>query len=274
MSLCPDVYQARGEAVAQEESAGIGELDTALFVCTLAFPSMPTFLHIFEPRYRLMIRRAVEGNGQFGMVMYNRVQAPQGDLGNIQFTRYGTMLQILNVQLLADGRSLIETRGAFRFKVKSYGALDGYTVGSVERVEDVSLAEEERLEAEETTAHRPLPQDPDVQAALATENGNTRDRSRTQQDQRPLESLSTSELLRIGMEFIIKMRANSAPWLHQNILDSYGPPADDPAEFPYWFASILPIADEEKYVLLQTTSIRQRLKIVVGWIRRIEGQRW
>ena len=41
-----------------------------MFVCTLALPRMPCPLHIFEPRYRLMVRQCMEsGLRQFGMVM-------------------------------------------------------------------------------------------------------------------------------------------------------------------------------------------------------------
>jgi len=39
-----------------------------IFVCTLAYPKIPCPLHIFEPRYRLMIRRCMEsGVRKFGM---------------------------------------------------------------------------------------------------------------------------------------------------------------------------------------------------------------
>lgn len=251
-SLCPELIAARAEAVSLEEGGSAGGFDVPLFICTLGFPAMPTFLHIFEPRYRLMIRRVMEGNGQFGIIMYNRTGAPQGDLGAVHFMEHGTMLQILSVQMLPDGRSLIETRGLSRFKVKEWRSHDGYIVGRVERIEDLSLAEEERLEAEETSAPTTAENDPVAQ----------------------LSRMSTRELLLIGVEFVNRMRANSAPWLHQRILDAYGGPPDDPAMFPYWFASILPISDDEKYILLGTSSVRERLKITAGWIRRIEAQRW
>ncbi|KAK5017903.1 hypothetical protein LTR60_001728, partial [Cryomyces antarcticus] len=246
VSICPELVAARAEAVELEERGAVGELDVPLFVCTLGFPSMPTFLHIFEPRYRLMIRRALENTGQFGILMYNRHGAPQGDLGVTQFMQYGTLLQILSVQMMPDGRSLIEACGVSRFKVKAHGQLDGYTVGTIERVEDVSLAEEERLEAEETS----LPPAADNDAVGL------------------LNRLPTRQLLILGVEFVSKMQANSAPWLHQRILDAYGGPPNDPALFPYWFASILPISDDEKYKLLETTSVRERLKITAKWIRR------
>ncbi|MCJ1363051.1 hypothetical protein MMC16_002157 [Acarospora aff. strigata] len=251
--LCPDLVAQRAEAAAQEETGILGEKDVPLFVCTLAYPSMPTFLHVFEPRYRLMIRRAIEnGDRKFGMMMYNRTGAPQGDLGQTQFMLYGTLLHIVSMQMMPDGRSLIETEGVSRFKVKSWRMFDGYIVGNIERIDDVSLAEEERLEASETSAAPASPTDLQGQ----------------------LDRLSTRELLQVGISFIAKMRAASAPWLHERVLAAYGSPPTDPALFPYWFASILPIADEEKYKLLPTTSVREKLKITARWVRRIEAQRW
>ena len=39
-----------------------------MFVCTLAYPGIPCPLHVFEPRYRLMIRRCLETESRrFGM---------------------------------------------------------------------------------------------------------------------------------------------------------------------------------------------------------------
>jgi len=40
-----------------------------VFVCTNAFPSVSCPLHVFEPRYRLMIRRCIEsGTRRFAMI--------------------------------------------------------------------------------------------------------------------------------------------------------------------------------------------------------------
>ena len=251
--LCPDLVAARAEAAAHEEAPMLGEENVPLFVCTLAYPSMPTFLHIFEPRYRLMIRRAMDtGDGKFGMLMYNRRAVPQGNLGSVQFLQFGTLVHISSVEYMPDGRSLIETRGISRFRVKNWDMHDGYIVGNIERLDDVSLAEEEQVEATETTGPAPAQHD------LISQ----------------IDYMSTQELLKIGTDFITRMRAASAPWLHEGVLASYGPPPDDPALFPYWFASILPIGEEEKYKLIPTTSVRERLKITARWVRRIEAQRW
>ncbi|OAR01345.1 hypothetical protein LLEC1_08013, partial [Akanthomyces lecanii] len=57
-----DELVARRGAIEAEEAARLQDLETPLFICTLAFPLMPTFLHVFEPRYRLLVRRALEGD--------------------------------------------------------------------------------------------------------------------------------------------------------------------------------------------------------------------
>jgi len=264
-ALCPQTIASRRQAIAQEETGGEGTLNTPLFVCALGFPNTPTFLRIFEPRYRLMLRRCMEGNREFGMLMYNRYSEPQGDLGSVHFYQYGTMMHIVHSQMLADGTSLIECRGAYRFRVLAHGLHDGYSVGKVERLDDVSTAEEERLEALETSTSQPPAPPPTISGIPA---------HTPESAEAHLNRMPTRELLEIGSAFIERMRARSANWLQQRVLDTHGQPPSDPALFPFWFASVLPISDEEKYKLLPTTTVRQRLKITAEWIRRIEGQRW
>jgi Lon protease-like protein len=46
---------------------------------------------------------------------------------------YGTMLEIRSVQMLGDGRSMVETWGAYRFRILERATLDGYMVGRIER---------------------------------------------------------------------------------------------------------------------------------------------
>lgn len=52
----------------------------------MAFPTIPCPLHVFEPRYRLMIRRSMEtGTKQFGMCIADDLKG---------FADYGCMLQV------------------------------------------------------------------------------------------------------------------------------------------------------------------------------------
>lgn len=253
-----DQVAARREAVAQDEMGTDHEKSLPLFVCTMSFPTMPTFLHIFEPRYRLMIRRVVDGgDGKFGMVMYNRRGRPQGDgLGSVPFMQYGTLLMVERYELLPDGRSLVIATGISRFKVLEAGELDGYHVARTERVDDINLADEERLEATETAA-----------AAIP-------DPSLGPNAEPPLDSLSTQELVALSRDFIRKQRSAGAPWLHPRVMLAYGPVPTDAARFPWWFASILPISEEEKYPILSARSVRERLKISARWARELEARDW
>jgi Lon protease-like protein len=270
--LCPDATLAREEAFRQEEK-NMSELNTPLFICTLSFPAVPTFLYIFEPCYRLMIRRVMESRDRmFGMLSHNQRQIPQGDFGPVPFFQYGTLLHIVSVQPLPDGRSLIETTGVSRFRVVKYGNLDGYCIGQIERIEDISLADEEALEASEISqANTPHTLSADEHFGAPPHNHST---SSHRTDIQDVDAVSTKDLMAISTRFVRIMQTRSAPWLQTRVLQIYGDCPDDPALFPWWFASVFPIAESEKYKLLATTSVRRRLKICVGWILRIDAQRW
>lgn len=251
-ALLADELAARIVAVQEDESTN-GDSWFPLFPCTLAYPNMPTFLHIFEPRYRLMVRRCLEnGSRRFGMLMCNSRGVPQGNLGSIQYMQYGTMLGISRTEVFADGRSLLETRGLYRFRVLEGSMRDGYHIGRIQRIDDMPLAEEEANEALETGGPAPAEDDWDAQ----------------------VNHMSTQALLQHALNFITAARARSAHWLHERVLGAYGLPPTDPALFPFWFASVLPMRDEEKYKLLPITSVRERLKLTVHWIKILEESRW
>jgi Lon protease-like protein len=102
-----------------------------VFVCSLALPLLPCPLHIFEPRYRLMIRRCVDsGQKRFGMVL----PTPSGD----GYMDCGTLLRIRSLEQLADGRSKIETIGDRRFRIVERSMRDGYHYCRVEWIDDVA----------------------------------------------------------------------------------------------------------------------------------------
>ncbi|THH10220.1 hypothetical protein EW145_g1458 [Phellinidium pouzarii] len=114
----PEIYEERGRSIEDEERNT--RLDTPIFVYQLSFPGMPTLLHFFEPRYRLMLRRCLESPTPcFGMITSPRTVGSSGG-------DYGTMLEIRSVQMLPDGRSMVETWGIYRFRVLETGTLDGY----------------------------------------------------------------------------------------------------------------------------------------------------
>lgn len=272
--ICPGAVSQRIELATLEESHA--ELDTPLFVCTLSFPFTPTFLHIFEPRYRLMMRRVVESRlKRFGMLLGNPERIPQGELGAVPFYEYGTMLQIVSMQVLPDGRSVIETKGLFRFRVLQHGELDGYRVAKVQRLEDISTDEEEAIEAAETRSNnkRKLSCE-DLFGPTSSSEGSSPSLGRTAAQLKDLSTLSTQELMDRCKYFVKKMSDSSASWLHRSIVDSYGPCPNDAAIFPWWFASIIPTSEKERYKMLLTTSVRERLKMCVLFASELDNRKW
>ncbi|KAL2752605.1 hypothetical protein ACRALDRAFT_2112673 [Sodiomyces alcalophilus JCM 7366] len=261
----PDAVQARGDVLAFEARNALCEFDMPLFICTLAFPMMPTFLHVFEPRYRLMIRRALDGNRMFGMVLPCRPY----HANDMPFMPCGTVLRIVNAEYFEDGRSLIETVGVSRFRVQRHGSLDGYTAAKIERIDDVCVAEEEDREVAETQpqAGSRVEDAPSDQTGEPGISGITHAAD-------GLDRMSTRQLLDFAVAFVDRMRQKSVPWLANRILAIYGECPDDGARFPWWFASILPIKDVEKYKLLETTSVRERLKLCCRWAIEWETATW
>lgn len=220
-------------------------LDTPIFVCQLSYPGMPTLLHFFEPRYRLMLRRCLASPTPcFGMVM------PRQNANNTDGNDYGTMLEIRNVQMLSDGRSMVETFGTFRFRILERGTLDGYLVSRVERIDDYPPEVEAEIErialmrsAEDDIAMRVI--------------------ERTNQ-----------ELVDICRRFLDQLRNGTAPWVVQRLNNTYGPMPTDIASFSFWIALVLPIDEQEKAKLLPIRSARMRLRLVVHWIEQLNNNWW
>nr|XP_056711058.1 LON peptidase N-terminal domain and RING finger protein 1 [Euleptes europaea] len=127
---------AERKRIHDEETAEHSSLTSSvpIFVCTMAYPTVPCPLHVFEPRYRLMIRRSIEtGTKQFGMC----ISDPQKG-----FADYGCMLYIRNVDYLPDGRSIVDTVGLRRFRVLQRGMKDGYCTADIEYLEDTKSKDE------------------------------------------------------------------------------------------------------------------------------------
>ncbi|XP_039218291.1 LON peptidase N-terminal domain and RING finger protein 3 isoform X1 [Crotalus tigris] len=114
----------------EEEMAEFSNLNknVPIFVCTMAYPTVPCPLHIFEPCYRLMVRRCMEtGTRQFGMCIRDPVKG---------FADYGCILEIRNVEVFKDGRSVVDSIGKRRFKVIRHSKCDGYNTADIEYIED------------------------------------------------------------------------------------------------------------------------------------------
>lgn len=255
-----------GNDLRSRKEIPVPAFDVSLFVCTISFPTMPTFLHIFEPRYRLMIRRALDSDRTFGMVLPKRPEHP----GDAPFHEYGTLLHITNAHYYPDGRCLIEARGMSRFRVISHSELDGYVVGNIERVDDVSLEDEEAGEASEV-----LPAGGEEDDSGSDESPIESERKcRGPETVAAIETMSTRSLMSFAQDFVERMKAQNVPWLNERMFALFGECPTDPALLPWWLACMLPVRESEKYRLLQTSSVRERLKTCGAWVIEWETQTW
>ena len=100
---------------------------------TILVPGLVLPLHIFEPRYRLMIRTLAElpeDERGFGVVAIRPGADPECD-GRDALYEMGTMARITEIDTLADGRCDIVTVGARRFTIQGLDHGMPYTQASV-----------------------------------------------------------------------------------------------------------------------------------------------
>lgn len=116
-----------------------------LFVMDTVLPCEKMALNIFEPRYRLMVRRIMEGNHRMGMVILDSATGHIAD--------FACEVEITECEPLPDGRFYIEVEGRRRFRILRSWDQDGYRVAEVEWVQDVHPAEgtRERADLQELT---------------------------------------------------------------------------------------------------------------------------
>lgn len=126
----PEEYALRqAEALVLEEQhqAGGPETPLPLFVMSCMMPGEKMELNIFEPRYRLLVRRCMEGNRRFGMATVNQ---------RSQLSAVACQCEILECLPLPDGRFYLEIEGKQRFKVVECWEQDGYRVARPEYFTD------------------------------------------------------------------------------------------------------------------------------------------
>ena len=92
------------------------------------FPQEVLPLHIFEPRYRMMLRTVLDSDRRFGVVRWDPQAGRMADVG--------CCAEILQCQTQADDRSNIVTLGQQRFRVLEVVREAPFKVGLVSWIED------------------------------------------------------------------------------------------------------------------------------------------
>ncbi|XP_014221209.1 LON peptidase N-terminal domain and RING finger protein 3 [Trichogramma pretiosum] len=246
LCVAPQEYAARSAAQRQElvqplppALTQVGE-QVAVFVCTTAFPCTACPLFVYEPRYRLMVRRCLEsGVRQFGIAACLQ-QRPDGylDLGARRYAEFGTMLEIKDRVLLKDGCSILSTVGMKRFRVLRGGERDGYDTAEVEFISDVPISQEQMHSV--TELHK-------------------RVRAKSSRWWATVPYCQRSEIRPVFGEF----PDVEADW--QRLPD--GP------SWTWWLLAILPLGPQLQIGILATTSLEKRLRAIEKTIDHME-QRW
>jgi uncharacterized protein len=90
---------------------------------TVLVPSAGLPLHVFEPRYRTMVRDCLDGDGEFGVVLIERGSEVGGD--DVR-SDVGTAARIVEASELPDGRWALIAVGVRRIRVHAWLPDDPY----------------------------------------------------------------------------------------------------------------------------------------------------
>lgn len=90
---------------------------------TVLFPGIAMPLHVFEPRYRALVRDCLDGTPEFGVVLIERGHEVGG--GDSRFD-VGTRARIAESRELPDGRWLLGVVGVSRLRVTQWLVDDPY----------------------------------------------------------------------------------------------------------------------------------------------------
>ena len=130
--------EANSPARAASEEDGEPETMLPLFYLDPMLPRQRLQLNIFEPRYRLMVRRCLEGSRRFGMLGVEWL-TPLRHMGQ-RGVRHGVEVEIVENAPQADGRFHIEVLAGRRFEIiGGTWEQDGYAMATVRWIVPPSL---------------------------------------------------------------------------------------------------------------------------------------
>lgn len=112
------------------------------------FPHMSLPLHVFEPRYQLMIRECLEEGHSFGVVAIREGE----ETGPATPHDIGTLAKIVRIDRLDDGRMNLLVMGASRFEIIRTATDRPYLRGEVRIIPEAGDDPEETAAVTESAA--------------------------------------------------------------------------------------------------------------------------
>ena len=97
------------------------------------FPNAILPLHVFEERYKIMIKHCLEDDSKFGIVLIKSGEEVGGDAEPFET---GTVARVSSVRMLDEGQMSLTVVGEERFRIKSLSHSMPYLEGFVEKYND------------------------------------------------------------------------------------------------------------------------------------------
>jgi ATP-dependent Lon protease len=225
---------------------------------TVLCPGIALPLHIFEDRYRALVRHCLETTSPFGVVLIK--QGREVGLGAISFTGIGTIAEIRDAGAYDDGRYDLLVVGTRRFEVRR--VLSGkrpYLVAEVDLLEE-TLGDEaiaQRLAMRATrrfVSYLELLQPRDGETAdeidvrVEVEAADDEDDDQDDADE--------------GSDTSLASDAEPSPRKRRVTIP------DDPTILSYLLAGILQVEAPRRQALLETETSEARLRALLGLIDR------
>lgn len=104
---------------------------------TVLFPETPLYLHIFEPRYKIMLRRCLAKKEPFGVVLIQQGQEAFGPVSRV--FNIGCTAHIVQVEPNSPNSYNLTAFGGERFRILEFNKDRPYMIGVVEtyKIEEV-----------------------------------------------------------------------------------------------------------------------------------------
>jgi Lon protease-like protein len=235
-------------------------------------PGLALPLHVFEPRYRAMVRHCLDTPSPFGVVLIregSEVAPPAGEPQELAIAEVGTLAEIREASRYSDGRWDLVTVGGGRFRIREVrDDLAPYLVAEVDLLED-GPGDASAVEALMTRVTRRFvdyirllqPRDGeealpiDVQVEVEVPDGDGEDEDADGDDDEADEAAT-------GGESEAAPERGARPQA-----DGLRIP-DDPSALSFLLTGILQVEPDRKQALLEAATAEERLRELDGLLNR------
>src|SRR5690242_15487498 len=231
---------------------------------TVLCPGIALPLHVFEDRYRAMVRHCLESSAPFGIVLIR--QGREVGTGAISFTGVGTIAEIRDAGTYEDGRFDLLVVGTRRFEIRR--VLSGrrpYLLAEVDLL-DESVGDEstaERLAMRATRRFATYLQLLQPRPGETAEEIDVRVEVETEDDDDPDEIDDADEAAVGGIEVGDDAAAATGRARRRRVTIP-----DDPTILSFLLAGILQIEAPRRQALLEAPTTEARLAALLPLIER------